>query len=194
MNYPLEDLLRVRNLREDRAQDEFLKARNRLKEANLALDRATQELEDYKVWLIEEEKRRYDTIMNQEVNRHKVDSVKLEVKFLRKKEQLYIEKVKEAEANVSKAAEELEQTKEVRMQSIRDRKKIDEHKENFGVKSGRKEQEFLAEKEMEDFRTKELEEQEEVILIMASNQSKIQKVSQFHVKELLKTLKTLIIM
>jgi F0F1-type ATP synthase membrane subunit b/b' len=47
--YELDDLLRVREIRKDRAEKNLKQAQQLLKEAEQALVKAKQELEDYKI-------------------------------------------------------------------------------------------------------------------------------------------------
>ena len=61
--YPLQDMVRVREHREDQATQAVTKAQRQLKEARAALERKEQELVDYTAWRRAEEDRLLDSLM-----------------------------------------------------------------------------------------------------------------------------------
>ena len=61
--YPLQDMLRVRQHREEEANQAVSRARRRLAEARAAVERKQQELKEYAAWRVAEEKRLLDSLM-----------------------------------------------------------------------------------------------------------------------------------
>lgn len=61
--YPLQSLLTVRTLRETNARNELRKAEHAVTAADENVRQCQNELERYRAWRIEEEERRYDTLM-----------------------------------------------------------------------------------------------------------------------------------
>lgn len=147
--YELTDLLKVRELREDAASKEVTRAQEKLESCEAYLERKKKELEDYKQWRPGEEDRLFAKIMKKEISQEKLNEVKAQVAILREKE-LVIEK------EVEEAEDALEQAKENHRKAMRELEKIKEHKIHW-TEEAKKEAEFLADKEMEEFRKHTME-------------------------------------
>lgn len=154
--YPLSDLLRVRLLREDKAMELLLVARKKVEEAFVFLNQKKDELSKYRVFRVNEENRLYDTIMGKKVPRTRVDEIKAEVAALQAEELAYEKRVIEAEASLEAAEKNLAQAQDFYQQAVRNRQKIEEHR-TIWLEEDRKIREFLLEKELEDFRRRESE-------------------------------------
>ena len=154
MKYELQDLLNVRKIREDNAAAEVTLRRQLVAEAEQNVVRRKQELQDYIQWRIQREQELYDSVMQQEVHLNDLEELKLDVQILRDKEHAYKEKIIEAEKQLKDAQDNLETAKQKYTEAVRNREKLDEHKKIW-TEEAEKEQEFEAEKEMEDFRTKQ---------------------------------------
>lgn len=149
--YELADLLKVRELREDSASKAVAQAQEKLESCEAYLERKKKELEDYKLWRPGEEDRLFAKIMKKEISQEKLNEVKAQVAILREKELVIEKEVEEAEVAVKEAKEALEQAKENHRKAMRELEKIKEHKIHW-TEEEKKEAEFLADKEMEEFR------------------------------------------
>ena len=150
MKYPLEVLLSVRNLRQDKAMGNLTKAESRLAEARRHLRECRKKHEDYLVWLAEEEERRYDSIMEKDMTLLDVDEFKQGLCTIRGMEAGYLERILRAEKGVADCEEDVRQAKAALLEAQRATMKIDAHKERW-MELARKEEERLEEVEMEDF-------------------------------------------
>ena len=151
--YPLEDLLRVRLFREDNAASEMSRRRTELESARALVVQRSKELEEYVEWRIRREEELYEEIIHKEVKLRSLDDLKQDIQLLREKQLVYEEKVREAERGVKDAEDALEQAHAAYLETVKDRQKIDEHKEIW-AKETMKAAEADQEKEMEDFRVR----------------------------------------
>ncbi len=152
--YPLNDLLRVRVLREDRAMEAVLSAQRKLEEAIRYLEAQREALASFHSFRLNEEVRLYGTIMGKKVSRNFVEEVLAGVTSLRHQELAHEERVREAEAGVVAAQTTLANAKIAYQEAIKSRQKIEEHRVIW-TEEFLKEQEFYLEKELEDFRRRE---------------------------------------
>ncbi len=106
----LNDLLRIKKIRERSADEEVRKCRYRVQLAEQDLEKKQQELISYKAWRIEEEQRRYDEIINTNVKQFDLDILKQTVAQMREKDLILQEAI-------TKAEEHLEETKQQLLQA-----------------------------------------------------------------------------
>lgn len=156
MKYPLQDLLRVRLFREENAQAEVTKKRAELEQAEEAVKEREQELAEYIKYRETREEELYDDIMKKPVQLRNLDDLKVDIQILREKQGLYEQKVDEAKQERVTAEEKLEETRRAYLLSVKERQKIDEHKEIWTQEMD-KVREADAEKELEDFRVRSLD-------------------------------------
>ena len=155
MKYELQDLLRVRDHRKDRAQEVLLKAKQALEEALKKVQACREKIDEFmqkkpafidiiytKVMQKVQFKRNYMDVINLKVNKLDEHQLKLAID-LEKAHNNY----KEAQQKVTEASEALKQ-------AMLEKDKIEEHK-----KIWKEEVRILDEreqdKELEDFKTKE---------------------------------------
>ena len=153
MRYVLEDLVRIRRLREDRAQREVVKRRHDVEKAFQLLVERKQQLSDYTGWRLEKEELLYGRVRNKVISLKDLDDLRAEVSFMRDQEAALAKAVQDAEAELRTAREGLERAKADYHLAVKESRKIDEHK-TLWVAETNKEEEQAAEKEMEDFHTK----------------------------------------
>ncbi|MDR3143710.1 MAG: type III secretion protein [Puniceicoccales bacterium] len=151
--YALGDLLKVRHIRKDRAEKEVVQARRLLVAAQKILQKALQELEDYRVFVQEETEHLYAAIIKQSVRRRNIDDLHETVRALRASLLEHERRVENAQEECRKAEEHIEQCKETLATAKRNIEKIEAHKETW-IAEVIKEEEFQADLEMEDFRVK----------------------------------------
>lgn len=151
MAYVLQDLLKIRLMREQWAKDELVKAQNVLEAAIKKVEQKKKELKDFRIWRIDEEKRLYAEIMLKHVKRTDIDGLKLNIAKLEKRELDHIQAVDDAEEERDKAKEALEKARVLYHLALVNVQKLEEHKATW-MAEWTKEQELLVEKEMEDFK------------------------------------------
>ncbi len=154
--YALQDLLKVRELREEAASKAVAKAQDKLKACEQYLEKKRKELADYKEWRPQEEKRMYDKIMKKEISQEKLREVKADIAVLRDREVAIEKEVEEAEVAVQEAEQGLQKAKDDHKASMRELEKIKEHKDIW-IEEAKKEEEFAMDKELEEFRKHEIE-------------------------------------
>src|SRR5262245_16738532 len=93
MPYPLQQLLNVREHREETAALELLQRRQAVTAAQEHLQRCQQELNDYIQWRVQREIELYQEIMRKLIPLRELDDVKAKVQMLRAKEVTYQEHV-----------------------------------------------------------------------------------------------------
>lgn len=148
--YPLSQLLYILKIKQDNAQLELQKAKDNLKKAEHALEAAKKTLKDYKEWRPKEEERLFQKVMNKKVKNESVTDVKTEIGTLRDKEISLAEKVNDAKKHVEEMEQALEDARAAYQAASNRVSKISEHEDSWQLEH-RKEQEALAEKELEEF-------------------------------------------
>ncbi|MDR2372437.1 MAG: type III secretion protein [Puniceicoccales bacterium] len=151
--YELDDLLRVRGIRKDRAEKNLKEAQQLLKEAEQAIVKAKQELEDYKIFVVQETKRLYDQILKKRINKNEIDNINFMVKELQSKIFDYQKLVEEAILACDKAKENLDNCREELRLAERNIDKIESMKDVWREQV-KLEEERQADAEMEDLPAK----------------------------------------
>ncbi len=157
MKYPLQDLLRVRNIREDNAANELARRRTEVEAAEKIVEQRKQELKEYTEWRIRREEELYQEIIEKKVQLKELDDLKQSIGLLREKEFVYEDRIREAERLLREAQEALEQAHEEYRAAVKNRQKIDEHKSIWAQEEA-KIDEANQEKELEDFHVRKPDE------------------------------------
>lgn len=87
----------VKVLREDRAGEGLRRARYAVEEAARQVERRKQELDDYRIWRVARENELYDAIERQLVKLRDLEDLKTDIGLLRGREQLFEQRILEAE-------------------------------------------------------------------------------------------------
>ena len=151
--YELDDLLRVREIRKDRAEKELKKAQQLLREAEQAVVQAKKELEDYKIFVIQESQRLYDQVIQKRINKQEIDNLNFMIKELQSRIFDYEKRVEDAILACDKAKENLDQCREALRLAERNIDKIESMKDVWREQV-RIEEERAADAEVEDLITK----------------------------------------
>lgn len=154
--YPLEKLIGLRSHRVDEAQRARMLAQKKVEQAQTAIKKKIQEIEDYKVWKEEETVRRYDSVMfkelsNEAFEKFKQDLANLNIGELKLQDELRVLKNEEVSLK-----QDLEKAKEFERKATADLNKLEEHKKIW-LEIQRIEIERQEEAELEDFHTKKNE-------------------------------------
>ena len=150
MSYTLQPLLRIREMREDRAAGELTIARQALAAAEEALEARKRELADYESTKEERRDRIYDTVIGRTVSREQLDMATEGVARIDEEGALKADNVVRAEAE-RKTREDVAETARAALNlAIKNRMKIDEHRAVWQDEEN-KAQEARAEGELEDF-------------------------------------------
>ena len=147
--YELEDLLRVRVIRKDRAEKNLKQAKLLLEEAERAVAKARQELEDYKIFLKKESNRMYNEIIKKSVHRRDIDNLHLKIQVLKNRVFEYERRVEMSIAECNKARENVENKRQELRKAERNVDKIESLKEIW-IEEMKKEEERQLDLEMED--------------------------------------------
>lgn len=152
--YFLQDLVFVREHREDKASKAVSIARRLVAKAEQLVAQRKKELEDYKVWRVEEEARMIQKIMRQKVKLGDITDLRLEITAMREKEFDYMDQLRKAEGELDLAKENLEKARLAHKKATQELEKLLEHRELWR-REEYFEQERLADLESEDFHLKE---------------------------------------
>lgn len=159
MQYPLHDLLRVRQWREDERAAELARRRAAVEEAEQQLARRQRELEEYGAWRVRREQQLYDEVLFREIEVRDLDDLKLNIRLLRENELTYRDRVKTAADELTSARQALEAARQAHLKASRDRGKIEEHRGWWEAVAAR-EAEAKQELELEDFSVRSPDEPE----------------------------------
>lgn len=147
--YELEDLLRVRVIRKDRAEKNLKQAKLLLEEAERAVAKARQELEDYKIFVKKEGDRMYNEIIKKSVHRRDIDNLHLKIQVLKNRVFEYERRVEMSIVECNKARENVENKRQELRKAERNVDKIESLKEIW-IEEMKKEEERQLDLEMED--------------------------------------------
>ena len=156
MPYLLQPLLRIREMREDRASGELSAARRELAAAEEALEARRRDLAAYEDTKEERRDRIYDAIMGRAVSREQIDLANAGVARIDEEGALKTDNVARAEAERKRREEAAAAARRNLILATKDRMKIDEHRDVW-LAAEAAEEELRAEGELEDFVVRKLE-------------------------------------
>jgi hypothetical protein len=146
----LNQLLHIKEFRENKAEMEVMRVRHALYEAELAVEHARNALTEYRAMCVRKERELYADLCSRLVHLTDFDDVALEVDNMRQGIERYKEEVTTAENNHKATAERLERAKEAHRIAIRMREKFTELVDNA------KEGEALEQQRVEDAEMEEV--------------------------------------
>ncbi len=97
MHDVIQQIVDVKERREDRAQEEVRRRRLALEDAARRVEQRRQELQDYKTWRVRREVELWDEIETRVVKLRDIEDLKTDIGLLRGREQVLAEKVVEAD-------------------------------------------------------------------------------------------------
>lgn len=156
MAYALQPLVRIRTMREDRAQVELVAARRELAAAEAAVAARRRDLATWEATKDARRDRIYATVMGRPVSRDQLDLANEGVARIDEEGALKADNVVRAEAERRARAEAADAARAKLNRMTKDRMKIDEHKAAWTVEDARA-QELRAEGELEDFNVRKEE-------------------------------------
>ena len=156
MAYVLQPLLRIRQMREDRATGELSVARRERAAAEAALEERRKDLARYEETKEERRDRIYDAIMGRPVDRDQIDLAAEGVARIDEEGVLKADNVKRAEADVKTCMDREGAARQMLNLATKERMKIDEHRAVWLTEEAA-EQEAKAEGELEDFTVRKQE-------------------------------------
>jgi hypothetical protein len=153
VKYELEDILKVRDFRKNKASDNVVKARRQLREAEQKMVEKQEKLQ-----LFIEKKpvfinQIYEAIIKRDINRKGIDNTSFKVKKIEERQMKLALDVEKAQNETKQAEINLDQCQEALRQAMKNVQKIEEHKTTWMEEANLIEQEIV-EKELEDFKTK----------------------------------------
>lgn len=160
MAYPLESMLKIRTMREDRAATDLTRARRARQAAETELRKKTDSREQYELTKESRRDRIYDAVMGRAVTVDLLDEARDAVRQIDEEGVL----LEEAER---KAAAELDEKKKLAaaahvryVAAEKNKQKVELHREVW-MEDDRREQERLADAEMEEFSGKRTEDEDD---------------------------------
>ena len=158
IKYVLQDLLNIRNMREDDAAQAVTVAKYKVEEAARAIEDKIKEKEDYVIWRKKREIELYDGIKGKKVKLQDLDDLKNRVYMLRQRDLAFEKAIDDAKRAKVEAEKAVEDAIAKHKAAIKERQKIEEHKKIWLDEKLAEENE-KQEKEAEDF-TKRKDEDE----------------------------------
>ena len=146
----------VREFREDQAATQIKKQRAKVVQAENFVQQKQKELKDYIEWRVRREQEMYDEIMKQPIHMKELEKVKESVQMLKANEAGYQDAVLQAQSQLETERQQLEEDTAAHRVAVKETDKLKEHRAIWQAAAS-KEEEFNQEKELEDFRTREEE-------------------------------------
>ncbi len=150
MPYALESMLRIREMREDRASKELVAARHAREVAVSELADSQNRLQNYSQTREERRDKIFDTIVGRPVPRSEIDAVNNAIAQIDEEGILLADGVRRAEADVAQKSAEADKAHVRYTQSVREHAKVQQHKAIW-EEEDRKAQEMREDAEMEEF-------------------------------------------
>ncbi len=129
--YPLRDLLRIRELRENAAAGEMARKRHDLQAAEQTLEDRKAELRDYIAWRYREEDRLYAEVKGKAVHGRELEAYRDRIVEMRQYQPILEEKVTKAEEFREQAEKALERAREAFQQAVKEKMKLEEHRKRW---------------------------------------------------------------
>lgn len=145
----LDELLKVKRLREDEAEKEWIKAKEQLS-LKMAEEREKKHaLEDYKIWRKQEENRLYEKIVGRNISQPKLAETREEIGLLKQKQMTLHQELLDSQEAVAQARQTVQAAKEKHLEAS---KKVLKYEELDTVeqKAKQREGEYKQEVETED--------------------------------------------
>lgn len=150
MTYPLADLLRLRNLRRDRAEGEARAAEQALAQAVLEKERLAGDLAEYRIWRRAEMERRYRALLGQTVAQKELDAFHAGLAALEREELRREEALSQAGAAEERARQNVREARLHLARADQALQKILAHRDQW-QEADAKERARLEDLEMEEF-------------------------------------------
>ncbi|MGI9228487.1 MAG: type III secretion system stalk subunit SctO [Gammaproteobacteria bacterium] len=148
----LDELLKIKRLREDDAISKLVKAEALLEQRKKEKQAKEQELIDYREWRIKREEELYQEVEGKQLEVGKLVGIREHIASLRAKELAIEEELSKAKKAQQEAEQGVEDAKQVRLAAYREVTKYEEYIEKL-KREEELEQERYEEKETEDLLT-----------------------------------------
>ena len=125
----LDDLLKIKRLREDEAIAALAKARGFLEQQIVLRDKKRQDEVDYKTWRLGEEERLYNGIYGKKVALSKLEKLRERIACLRQKELQLHEEYLQADQDVATARTALDEARQRRLEAHKETNKYVEYRQ-----------------------------------------------------------------
>lgn len=154
--YVLEDLLQVRRLREEAAARQVAQRKANIERLSGRVTQLQTDLAEYRNWKAAREEELFAEVKKRAIHRKDLDKFHSRVQKLREKEREYEANIVDAENQLRAEQEALVEDRAQYLAAHRNRDKLDEHKRGW-LANARKLVEIAEEKEVEDFRNRQLD-------------------------------------
>ena len=150
MKLILDELLRVKHIREDSAIKIMKEKQLQLEQCQKFLERKISEHDEYIAWRKEEEKRLYTEVLNKDVRAYNLNTMRDQITSFKEKQLQLNEETEKAEAAVAQAVEHLTEARQARMEAYKTVQKYEEYRDVIQTLEN-KEAERREELEAEEF-------------------------------------------
>lgn len=144
-----DDLLRIKQHREQTAANEVLRQKRRLEESAKSVEQARQDAAEYHDYRLQREISLFDEIKNRTVLLRDLENMKLRVALLREKEADMEARILEAEKQLTQVKQDLEQARQQHMEAVREQEKFKQFME-VQWENKRREEAIREEQELEE--------------------------------------------
>ena len=155
MAYALQSMLKIRGMRQDRAQTELAGARIARAKAERELEEKAETRRKFEETKEERRDKIFETVIGRVVSKEELDKARSAVSRIDEEAMLLLEAEQQAEHLLQKRDEETETARAKFVVATKNKAKIDEHK-SVWEEEDRKMQEMIADAEMEEFVGKKL--------------------------------------
>ena len=150
MKYALEDLLRIRRWREEKAQREVVRMTSVLDQALHLVMEKEKRLSEFLRWRLQTEDRLFGEIVGKDVRQRNIEDLGLKISLMREDEAVHEKALQESREAARTAGKELDESRGRHRLAMKETQKILEHKRLWLAEAMKTEEQEI-EKELEDF-------------------------------------------
>ena len=129
MTQLLDELLRVKRIREDEAIKIMKEKQLQLEQSRKFLATKVAAHDDYAIWRKKEEKRLYEEILHKAVHAYSLNTMRDQIMSFKDKQQQLQEEIEKAQTALTEATEHLATARQARMDAYKTVKKYEEYRD-----------------------------------------------------------------
>lgn len=149
MTYDLEELLNIRNHREEAALNRLLCDKEEFEKALQQRKEIARQLVAYSKWRKTEEQRLFEELTLRQRNICEIENYNQSIDHLKEKQHSLINQLTQAQHKISQIEANLKESKKQYARCCRKKRKLEEHKKIW-IEENRRKNDRLAEKELEE--------------------------------------------
>lgn len=129
MSLLLDELLRVKRIREDEAIKTMKEKQLQLEQCQKLLEAKIMQHDEYVAWREREETRLYEEVLNKKVRAYNINTMRDQITSFKEKQQQLKEEIEKAQTAVSEATEHLAEARRTRMEAYKTVQKYEEYRD-----------------------------------------------------------------